>query len=449
MYFLDYVHFTEFTMKIRTCRCYDYLRYERINFRKPTRSSGWTEIEWATLAQHGYLNCPQLEPTNLIPNIYHVLVGPHAIQKGLKLLHYEHKLNNPRHQFHNWIHYVNTISEEPLQKVVYFKLFDTVPEGWKVDLFGVFQKCTIIKTLVPPTMKSTGTKANWHVAGLSIATEAVQDSRLGLTGDLGRLLGIFCDCSYLDGLLGACPHVSSLFLGLCCSNSGLMRQGPTPVRLLTHTGDIHTPFSINPGPTRQSNSSWQYTSNNMINTRSADPRYQSRAQSNTAGRSRSGDDMYQMDVQAEGLTLQLLPVQASLPEGLTSQSPPVQESLPLPPEQGSSALPTVQQSTVSSLSLSSVSDVLNFINQFTSPADNRTIPPTRNDTYHPRIYFNGILNETGVLCPLVCIMYILYSEVLGEELWGHPFSNRLTEVYSLYLSNMPSRSSFSVVPIAR
>lgn len=458
--------------------------------RKPVRNSGWHHVNWADLSRHGYLNCPQLEPTNLSPQVYDILVGPDSIKKGISLLTYEHKVNNPRHRFNNWVQYVNCIQQDPLQKMVYFKRFEDQPDRWRDDLFGSFQPCTVIKCLVPPTMKSAGdrAKANWHVAGIAVASSIPDISRLGLKDDLSRILGVFCDCKYKNGLMGACPHVAAVFLGLCCSNSGLLRCSETePVRLLTGTDDNLNPYSIHPEICRQNKQTRQYTvASNVSNTRANDPRYKRYLGSSLIATSRSSyttSDMQESErlfcedtshlsssTQATdsldqrssiaGLAFTTTNISNDVNDYMLTSSEATEEIVERDGIQVLADSPytgteteteTASDNTlVQNHSPPSQSDlkILQYLSQFTT-SNNACTQPPKLKQIPDRIKFNGITNETGVLCPLICIVYMFHGQELSKELWSYPYANRMTQIVNYYLSNMPSSAQFSVLPIAR
>ena len=81
-----------------------------------------------------------------------------------------------------------------------FKDFIEPPENWNEELFGTYKPVRIIKTSIPPSMKSASTKANYRTAYIAVADEI--SDRLQLDGEMGRIQYFGCTCCYKAGSLG-------------------------------------------------------------------------------------------------------------------------------------------------------------------------------------------------------------------------------------------------------
>lgn len=128
--------------------------------------------------------------------------GPHALGKGVKLYSYELRLQYRPESFNSWAEYAEQLPNLQLDKDVFYKEFTEAPENWRNDLFGDFVQCTIIKTLVAPSMKSANDaqKANFKMAHVAISQ--IPSDRLQLEGDLRRIVGWGCTCDYKAGSIG-------------------------------------------------------------------------------------------------------------------------------------------------------------------------------------------------------------------------------------------------------
>lgn len=125
--------------------------------------------------------------------------GPDILKRAIKLYSYEICIQNKPDDFPNQTAYDEHLRNAELKKDILYKDFNEPPENWNEELFGYYQPVRIIKTSIPPSMKSAS-KANYRTAYIAVAGEI--SDRLQLDGDLGRLQYFGCTCSYKAGSLG-------------------------------------------------------------------------------------------------------------------------------------------------------------------------------------------------------------------------------------------------------
>jgi len=186
-----------------------------------------------------------------------------------------------------------------------------------------------------------------------------------------------------------CAHVGSLVMMLCCSASGLLRSYTQPVCLLTNSGDMLTPTTVLPHRVE-----WIQTVNQT-------PRIWRRPIFHQHSSSRRRGDLF-----APSCTIITLSSSSDIPSTASPQ-----------------------------------------LVQFLLELQQNVSLPVKAPSNLPRVQFNGIQNESGVMCPLVCIMYIFFNQRFESSLCV--VSNTLTELMLLYLTNMPSSTPVLILPFAR
>ena len=124
------------------------------------------------------------------------------LTKAVKLYTYDLKRQLHLEQFDHWSDYVEALNTTDLDKMLGFKDFKEAPNGWSDELFGEFHPMRIIKTLVPPSMKSANDKARSNFRMAHVAISTVPCDRLQLEGDMRRIVGWGCTCSYKAGSIG-------------------------------------------------------------------------------------------------------------------------------------------------------------------------------------------------------------------------------------------------------
>ena len=181
-----------------------------------------------------------------------------------------------------------------------------------------------------------------------------------------------------------CAHVGSLFMMLCCSASGLLRSYTQPVCLL-NTGHMLTPTTV-----LQNRVEWNLTVNQTPRIRRRPTLHQ------------HSSSIRRGDLIALSCTIITLSSSSDIPSTASPQ-------------------------------------LVEFLSEF-----NQNVSlPVKAPSNLPRVQFNGIQNGSGVMCPLVCIMYI-FNQRFESSLCE--VSNTQTELMLLYLTNMPSSTPVSVLP---
>jgi hypothetical protein len=122
--------------------------------------------------------------------------------KAVKLYTYDLKKQVKVEDFDSWGEFVEALEFAELDKSLGYKDFKEAPTGWSDDLFGEFTEMRIIKTLVPPSMKSANDKAKTNYRMAHVAISKQPSDRLQVEGDMRRIVGWGCTCSYKAGSIG-------------------------------------------------------------------------------------------------------------------------------------------------------------------------------------------------------------------------------------------------------
>ena len=183
-----------------------------INFESGRRGP-WTELTFADFSgPNNPINFPRLTLDEINPTAVQICSGPHAIVRAQSVLTYI----SQNHVKDNNI--TGDRAKEILEafpgfhKVQYLRV-NTRPLNWEDGLFGPWQNITFVRSVMPPTHKSTSSPQNFHTCVIAFGDQG--SDRLGLIAPFDRILFWFCyRCPAKNALCSMDRHLAALLMGL-------------------------------------------------------------------------------------------------------------------------------------------------------------------------------------------------------------------------------------------
>ena len=181
-----------------------------IDFRGAVGRGQWTKLTFRDHFRHDVLGFPTLTNAQINPIAVTLVGGIHALTKANDILNYMNILP---------LKDMNMSRDEVLQAC------DTYPDHWEFEYlhinesstpswwdsakFGDFKNCTVIRCLIPPTMKSERLRSNYHTAVIIFGNDP--SDRLGLSPPYNRIYFWKCiSCPSKCGSLGMDKHCAAL-----------------------------------------------------------------------------------------------------------------------------------------------------------------------------------------------------------------------------------------------
>ena len=215
---------------VRRMKVENPLLHNVFDIRFESRARGpWTEHTFADFTgPTNPLNIPKITLNQVNPAAIQMVSGPHAITRGMSVLTYCSQ-NYVKNNNISGDEAVNIIQNFPAFHKVESLRVDIRPENWDDELFGPFQPVTFVRSLMPPTHRSTSSSQNFHMCVIAFGDEG--NNRLGLIPPFDKVLYWYCHgCPSLNALCSMDRHLAALMMGL--SFQELFKPTAKNVRIL-------------------------------------------------------------------------------------------------------------------------------------------------------------------------------------------------------------------------
>ena len=190
------------------------LLHNVFGIRFESRARGpWTQHTFEDFSgQTNALNIPKITLDEVNPAAVQMISGPHAINRGMSVLTYCSQ-NHVKDNNITGDEADNIIQNFPSFHKVESLRVENRPDNWDDALFGPFQPVTFVRSLMPPTHRSTSSPQNFHMCVIAFGDEG--NNRLGLIPPFDRVLYWYCyGCPSLNALCSMDRHLAALVMGL-------------------------------------------------------------------------------------------------------------------------------------------------------------------------------------------------------------------------------------------
>ena len=254
-----------------------------IDFMSSGRRKGWEKVKLAFLEyENDILGFPKLNEDEVKRIAPRIVGGIHALNKTNEMLTY---ITKRRYQDSNITaqELLDKCADFPWDFEVEYREVKTpddfvptqenpswCPDWWDADKFGEWHDCTIVKAIIPPSMKSATQRSNFHHVVIGFGQE--HSVRLGQIPPYSRIYFWRCfQCPAKMGLVAMDRHVATCLCMLSFPHT--YRSKAKVPQLLNPTAvDRRQGFIILP-PTDQSANIPENIPRKIQNTRATNPFY--------------------------------------------------------------------------------------------------------------------------------------------------------------------------------